>query len=129
MSQLGCFYNISFYYFVNTYVVVVRTVVVLCLNGSLMIRGIIRNKDNMILRARNWQEFKDIEVTTNDRIHVFGVVVSAIQPMKKVGSIAYRWDGTLRLNFCMGFSIMLISKTTAGEEAGKSSCGPCRLSL
>ena len=62
-------------------------IVVLCLNGNLMIRGIIKNQDKIILRARNWQEFKDIEVTAGDRIHVFGVVISVIPPMKKIGSI------------------------------------------
>ena len=62
-------------------------IVVLCLNGNLLIRGIIKSKDKIILRARNWQEFKDIEVTESDRIHVFGVVVSVIPPIKKIGSI------------------------------------------
>jgi len=56
-------------------------VVVLCFNGSFMIRGIVKSNGNMILRARNWLEFKDIEVTTNDRFHILGVVLYSISPI------------------------------------------------
>lgn len=62
-------------------------IVVLSMNGSLMIRGIIKTKEHVTLRARNWQQFQDIEVTAENRFHIFGVVVYSIPPMKKIGSI------------------------------------------
>ena len=62
-------------------------VAVLCLNGNLLIRGVIKSKESIILRARNWQEFKDIEVTDKDQIHVFGVVLYTIPLIKKIGPI------------------------------------------
>jgi SOS-response transcriptional repressor LexA len=62
-------------------------IVIAYYNGNLTVRGIIQQQEKIVLRARNWQEYKDIRITTDDKFFIVGVVIFAVPSIKKIKSI------------------------------------------
>ncbi|MDR1978838.1 MAG: helix-turn-helix domain-containing protein [Synergistaceae bacterium] len=58
-------------------------VIVFRYNGTLMLRGVVQQNERVMLRARNWQEYKDIEVTEEDKFSIIGVVLRIVPPVRK----------------------------------------------
>lgn len=62
-------------------------IVVVYYNGKLMVKGILRQGDKIVLRSRNWQEYKDIVVDDDDVFFILGRVLRIAPPLKSPKSI------------------------------------------